>query len=86
MSISNLIHEREKFMNYVSNMIDIRKESGLTQEELAKKLGWSRPQIARYETRKSIPSVEYLIAFCNYYNVSADRVLELKPKKGGNKW
>ena len=86
MSISNLIHERNKFMNYVSNMIDIRKESGLTQEQLAKKLGWSRPQIARYETRKSIPSVEYLIAFCNYYNISADRVLGLNTKKGSNRW
>lgn len=68
-------------MDYISTMIDIRKESQMTQVELAKVLGWSRPQIARYETRKSTPTIDYLIAFCNYYNVSADRVLGLKPKK-----
>ena len=68
-------------MDYISNMIDIRKESGLTQAELAQKLGWSRPQIARYETRKSTPSVEYLIAFCDYYNLEADRVLGRKKGK-----
>lgn len=62
-------------MDYIQNMIDIRKQSGMTQTELAKKLGWSRIQIARYETRKSIPTVEYLEAFCSYYEVSADRVL-----------
>ena len=80
-SISFLIQKGKKFMDYISNMIDIRKESGLTQAELAQKLGWSRPQIARYETRKSTPSVEYLIAFCDYYNLEADRVLGRKKGK-----
>lgn len=62
-------------MDYIQNMIDIRKQSGMTQEQLAKKLGWSRPQIARYEIRTSKPTVEYLEAFCQFYKVSADRVL-----------
>lgn len=62
-------------MDYIQNMIDIRKQSGITQEELAKSLGWSRPQIARYETRKSKPTIDYLEAFCIFFEVSADRVL-----------
>ena len=64
-------------MDYIDNMIDIRKEKRETQEQLAKAIGWSRPQIARYETRKSTPSVKYLIAFCQHYQISADRILML---------
>ena len=62
-------------MDYIQNMIDIRKQSGMSQNDLAKKLGWSRPQIARYETRVSKPTVDYLEAFCQFYEVSADRIL-----------
>ena len=67
-------------MDYIDTMIDIRKEENMTQDQLAKKLGWSRPQIARYETRTSTPTIEYLIAFCKAMNVNPDRILynELK--------
>lgn len=66
--------------DYIQNMIDIRKENGLSQTELAKRIGWSRPQIARYETRTSEPTVAYLIAFCETFKVSADRILKIKYK------
>lgn len=70
-------------MNYIETMIDIRKESGETQADLAKALGWSRPQIARYETETSTPTVDYLLAFCMHYKISADYILGL-PKKCKN--
>lgn len=67
-------------MIYRKNMIDIRKENGHTQQELAKILGWSRPQIARYELGTSTPTIDYLEAFCKYYKISADWLLDL-PKE-----
>ena len=67
-------------MSFHQNMADIRKENGDTQKELAKKIGWSRPQIARYETGTGAPTTDFLIAFCNLYKVSADWLLEL-PKE-----
>ena len=70
-------------MNYIKNMVDIRLDSGLTQKELGEKLGWSRPQIQRYETGKSIPSIDYLKAFCDFYKISADWILGIP--KGYNK-
>lgn len=70
-------------MSWSQNMADIRKESGLSQKELAEKIGWSRPQIQRYETEKSIPTIDYLKAFCDYYKISADWILEIP--KGYNK-
>lgn len=39
-------------MDYIENMINERTDHEETQKQLAEKLGWSRPQIARYETRK----------------------------------
>lgn len=64
-------------MEYIKRMIDVRKDNDQTQTELAKALGWSRIQIARYETNKSIPNIEYLITFCNYYKISSDYLLGL---------
>ena len=64
-------------MDYIQNMIDIRKDSKISQETLAKALGWSRPAIARYELRKNVPTIDYLKAFCEYYQVSADYILDL---------
>lgn len=48
MSISNLIQE-ENFLSWYENMTEIRKINEDTQINLAKKIGWSRPQIQRYE-------------------------------------
>lgn len=64
-------------MDYIQFMKDVRKENGHTQADLAKARGWSRPQIARYETYQSEPTIAYLYAFCNLYKISADRVLNL---------
>ena len=64
-------------MSLAQNMTDIRKEHGDTQKELSEKIGWSRPQIARYEIGTSTPTADYLTAFCTLYKVSADWLLEL---------
>lgn len=64
-------------MDYIQNMVDIRKESGETQKELAQRIGWSRIQIARYETKVNTQTIDYLEAFCIAYKVSADRILGL---------
>ena len=48
-----------------------------TQEELAKAIGFHRVQIARYETGKSTPPINFIIAFCNHYHISSDYILGL---------
>lgn len=67
-------------MSYRQNMIDIRKDNNDTQNDLAKKIGWSRPQIARYELGISNPTIDYLEAFCRLYKISADWLLDI-PKE-----
>ena len=61
-------------MAWYNTMIDIRTQAGDTQKQMAQKLGWSRPQIQRYEKGK-YPTIEYLIAFCKLYKVNPDRIL-----------
>lgn len=48
-----------------------------SQETLAKEIGYHRVQIAQYENGKHTPSIDYIIAFCNHYHVSADYILGL---------
>lgn len=54
-----------------------RIERGLSQEELAEKVGAGQNQISRYETGKSTPSVELLERIASVLNVSVDYLLGL---------
>lgn len=58
-------------------MIATRIDHDETQRELAKAIGWHYVQIAEYEKGKHTPSINYIIAFCQHYHVSADYILGL---------
>lgn len=64
-------------MDMMQRMIDIRTDHDDTQRELAKALGINHIQWANYERRKNEPPIRYLLAFCQYYGVSADYILGL---------
>ncbi len=61
----------------INRMIAVRHDHDETQRDLAQSIGWHQVQIARYETGKVTPPINYLIAFCEHYNVSADYILGL---------
>lgn len=54
---------------------ELRKESHLTQAELAEKLGLESLQVSRYENGKVTPSVEAVAAIATVFNVSADHLI-----------
>ena len=60
-----------------TRLASTRTDNDTTQRELAKVLGWHQVQIARYETGKVTPPINYIIAFCKHFNVSADYILGL---------
>ena len=61
---------------------NLRKESGITQMELASKLKIKQSTVAMWETGKSKPRTNDLYAIANVFNVSVDKVLEcFKPAK-----
>lgn len=64
-------------MDFIDKMIDIRIDSDTTQKNLATIFNMKQQQLARYESRRNIPSILYLIKFCRHYKVSADYILGL---------
>lgn len=53
----------------------LRKELGLTQKELAEKVGVHPAQLARYELGLSTPSLSILIRLAKYCEVSIDYIV-----------
>ncbi len=56
-------------MNFPDKLKELRKEKGLTQEELASKLFVSRSLIARYENGSVMPSKENLEKLSLFFNL-----------------
>lgn len=52
-----------------------RKKAGLSQEELAEKIGVSRQAVSKWERDESSPDTNNLIALAKLYNISLDELL-----------
>ncbi|MCQ2772687.1 MAG: helix-turn-helix domain-containing protein [Bacilli bacterium] len=55
-----------------NNLVELRKKKQLTQIELAEKIGYSDKSISKWELGKSIPSVDILKQFADFYGVTVD--------------
>ncbi|MEA4897335.1 MAG: helix-turn-helix transcriptional regulator [Eubacteriales bacterium] len=58
----------------------LRKQSGLSQEQLADRLGISRQAISKWERAESSPDTDNLIALAKLYQVSLDELLKMDPE------
>lgn len=63
-------------MNIHENIKKARKAAGVTQKELAAKVGVYQKDISRWENGERTPSVEAVAGICIALNVSADTLLE----------
>jgi len=60
----------------------LRKEKGISQEELAEKLGVSRQAVSKWENGESSPDTDNLIALADIYGISLDELLgKSKPEE-----
>lgn len=55
---------------------EARKQAGLSQEQLAEKMGVSRSAVAKWETDKGLPDVENLKILARLLGVSVDYLLD----------
>lgn len=62
-------------------MRNLRQDHDLTQKQIAEMLGVAQTTYSQYELEKRPMPIDYLIALCNFYNVSADYMLGLSEKK-----
>ena len=58
-----------------SFLAELRKEKGMTQEQLGEKLGVSNKTVSRWETGNYLPPVEMLQSLSTYYGVSINEIL-----------
>lgn len=68
-------------MTYPERMRALRQDNDLSQREIAKMLGIAQTTYSQYELYKRPMPIEYLIALCQYYHVSADYMLGLSNNK-----
>ena len=59
-------------MNIGEKISKIRKMSGMTQEELAKKMNVSRQTISKWEKGISSPDLECAVSLCELFQLSLD--------------
>lgn len=69
-------------MKFSEKLYEIRKNSGLSQEELAEKIGVSRQSVSKWETGQAMPEYEKLLALCEYFKVSVDSLLKGEDMEG----
>ncbi|MDD7142822.1 helix-turn-helix domain-containing protein [Bariatricus sp. HCP28S3_A7] len=60
---------------------DLRQDNDYTQEYVAKYLGVAQNTYSQYESDKRPIPLEYIVALCDLYEVSADYLLGRVDKK-----
>lgn len=68
-------------MNYAERMRNLRQDHDLSQKRIADMLGIAQTTYSQYELEKRPMPIDYLIALCKFYNVSADYMLGLSNRK-----
>ena len=59
----------------------LRESRGLSQVELARRMGKSKQSISNWENNNILPSIEMLISLSQFFRVSCDYLLELDDRK-----
>ena len=63
-------------MNLGNNLFQARKKAGLSQEEVASKLGVSRQTISKWETDETLPDIYQSKKLSKLYHLSLDELIE----------
>lgn len=54
---------------------NLRKQHGMSQEQLAEALGVSRQAVSKWEAEQSVPDIDKIISICDYFGVTTDYIL-----------
>lgn len=66
-------------LEMANRLTALRKANGLSQEELADKLGISRQAISKWERAEASPDTDNLITLSRLYGVTLDELLGISP-------
>ncbi|ACA53976.1 helix-turn-helix transcriptional regulator [Clostridium botulinum] len=69
-------------MAFSNKLYSLRKQKGLSQDELGSKLNVSRQTISKWELGETTPELEKLIALGDFFKISLDElVMDVKAKE-----
>jgi transcriptional regulator with XRE-family HTH domain len=75
------MQKEKRIINFSARLSSLRKERGLSQQQLADKVNVSRRVIAYYEVESDNPPSNLVVLLSKALNVSADELLGIKPIK-----
>lgn len=64
-------------MGFGENLMRSRKKSGLSQEEVAAKLGVSRQTVSKWELGETLPDIQQAKKLSTLYHMTLDELVEL---------
>lgn len=68
-------------VNFGNKLRTLRKEAGMTQTDLAKRLNITKSVVSYYELQERTPSPDVLIKLADIFHVSTDYLLGINHKK-----
>ncbi len=63
-------------MNFEYKLAELRREKGLTQEELAYKMDVTRQSVSKWESGQSLPDLEKIIKLSELFGVTTDYLIK----------
>ena len=63
-------------MNIADRIQHLRKSKGISQEELADKIGVSRQAVSKWESEQSFPEMDNVIIMSDFFEVTTDYILK----------
>ena len=62
-------------MTLADRIQQLRKQKGISQEELADRVGVSRQAVSKWESEQSVPDMDRIILLSDYFEVTTDYLL-----------
>ena len=63
-------------MTIADRILELRKVRGISQEELADKIGVSRQAVSKWESEQSVPELDKIVLLSNFFDVTTDYLLK----------